>query len=85
MHPDALTHARDRYRHRTRHLRGHATGVVDGPVEAKAAALERLTRELLGAERRELLRLRDQGAIGDTVMRRIQRDLDYEELLLHPE
>jgi len=85
MHPDALSHARERYRHRTRHLQSHANGVVDGPVEAKAAALERLTRELLGAERRKLLQLRDQGAISDAVMRRIQRDLDYEELLLHPE
>jgi CPA1 family monovalent cation:H+ antiporter len=85
MHPDALSHARERYRHRTRHLQSHANAVVDGPVEAKAAALERLTRELLGAERRKLLQLRDQGAISDAVMRRIQRDLDYEELLLHPE
>jgi hypothetical protein len=58
---------------------------VDGPLEAKTVALERLTRELLGAERRELLKLRERGAISDTVMRRIQRDLDYEELLLHPE
>jgi CPA1 family monovalent cation:H+ antiporter len=85
MHPDALAHTRDRYRHRTRHWQGHATGVVDGPLEAKTAALERLTRELLGAERRELLKLRNRGAISETVMRRIQRDLDYEELLLHPE
>jgi CPA1 family monovalent cation:H+ antiporter len=85
MHPDALSHTRDRYRHRTRHWQGHATGAVDGPLEAKTVALERLTRELLGAERRELLKLRERGAISDTVMRRIQRDLDYEELLLHPE
>jgi hypothetical protein len=56
---------------------------VDEPVEAKAVALERLTRELLHVERREILRLREHGAISDTVMRRIQRDLDYEELLLH--
>jgi CPA1 family monovalent cation:H+ antiporter len=83
MHPEALSRTRERYRHRTRHWRGHATGVVDEPVEAKAVALERLTRELLHVERREILRLREHGAISDTVMRRIQRDLDYEELLLH--
>ena len=85
MHPDALSQARDRYRHRSRHLRGHADGALDGALEAKTAAHERLTRELLATERRELLRLRDQGAISDGVMRRILRDLDYEELLLHPE
>lgn len=85
MHPDALTRTRDRYRHRTRHLQGHANGVVDRSLEARTAANERLARELLGAQRRELLTLRDHGAISDSVMRRIQRDLDYEELLLHPE
>lgn len=85
MHPDALAHTREHYRHRARHLRGHATGALDGSLEAKTAADERLARELLATERREVLRLRDRGAISDVVMRRIQRDLDYEELLLHPE
>ena len=85
IHPDALSHTRDRYHHRTRHLRGHADGVLDAPTEAKSAAQLRLARELLAEERRELLRLRDGGAISDAVMRRVQRDLDYEELLLHDE
>jgi CPA1 family monovalent cation:H+ antiporter len=85
MHPEALAHTRDRYRYRARHLQGHANGVVDGPVEAKSVAHTRLARELLAVERRELLRLRDEGAIGDAVMRRVQRELDYEELLLHHE
>jgi CPA1 family monovalent cation:H+ antiporter len=85
MHPDALAHTRDRYRYRARHLQGHADGMTDAPVEAKSAAQMRLARELLTAERRELLRLRDEGTIGDAVMRRVQRELDYEELLLHHE
>jgi len=85
MHPDALSHTRDHYRLRTRHLQGHADGVVDGPIEAKSIAQLRLARELLAVERRQLIRLRDNGAIGDAVMRRIQRELDYEELLLHHE
>ena len=85
MHPDALSQTRDHYRHRTQHLRGHADGVLDAPVEIKTRANLRLARELLATERRELLRLRDEGAISDAVMRRIQRELDYEELLLHHE
>jgi CPA1 family monovalent cation:H+ antiporter len=85
MHPDALSHTRERYRYRARHLRSHAAGTVDGPLEAKSEAHMRLARELLAAERRELLRLRDEGTIGDVVMRRVQRELDYEELLLHHE
>jgi len=85
MHPDALAHTRERYRYRARHLQTHAAGAVDGPQEAKSEAHTRLARELLAAERRELLRLRDEGTIGDVVMRRVQRELDYEELLLHHE
>jgi Na+/H+ antiporter len=85
MHPDALALTRDRYTYRARHLQGHAHGVVDDRVEAKSVAHVRLARELLAVERRELLRLRDEGAIGDAVMRRVQRELDYEELLLHHE
>jgi CPA1 family monovalent cation:H+ antiporter len=82
MHPEALAHTRDRYHHRARRLRGHATGEVDGHEEHISAADRRLARELLAVEREELLRLRDTGAISDAVMRRVQRELDLEELLL---
>jgi monovalent cation/hydrogen antiporter len=85
MHPDALSHTRDRYRYRTRHLRGHADGVLDGRVEAKSAANVRLARELLTVERRELIRARDEGAISDAVMRRVLRELDFEQLTLRDE
>ena len=50
---------------------------------APARVLE--PRKPAAEERRQLIRLRDNGAIGDAVMRRIQRDLDYEELMLHHE
>src|SRR5881296_625187 len=85
MHAGALSHTRDRYRLRTRHLRGHADGVLEDPIEAESIAHLRLARELLAVERQELLRMRDNGAISDAVMRRVQQELDYEELLLHHE
>jgi CPA1 family monovalent cation:H+ antiporter len=85
MNAYALTDTRDHYKHRARRLQGRASGAVDGVIESKSAAHRRLTRELLAAERRELLRLRDDGAINDAVMRRVQRDLDLEELLLEPD
>jgi len=53
--------------------------------QGKSIAHLRLARELLAAERQELLRMRDNGAISDAVMRRVQQELDYEELLLHHE
>ena len=85
MHQGVLSHTRDRYRLRTRHLRGHADGALEDPIEAKSIAHLRLARELLAVERQELLRMRDNGAISDAVMRRVQQELDYEELLLHHE
>ena len=82
MHPETLAHTRDRYRHLARRLHGQAKGVADGGEETISVADRRLARELLAVERRELLRLRDEGAINDAVMRRVQRELDLEELLL---
>jgi len=84
MHPETLAHMRDRYHHRARRYRGQADGVADGGEETISAADRRLVQELLTVERRELIRLRDGGAISDAVMRRVQRDLDLEELLLEP-
>jgi len=37
---------------------------------------------MLRAEEKTILTLRDRGVIGDDVMRRIQRDLDLETMLL---
>lgn len=84
-HPYSVADTRVHYQHRTRRLQSRADGKTDGAIESKSAAHRRLTRELLAVERRELLRLRDSGAINDTVMRRVQRDLDLEELLLEPD
>ena len=36
-------------------------------------------RELLRAQRKKLIQLRDEGKIGDEAMHRIERDLDLEE------
>jgi monovalent cation/hydrogen antiporter len=43
---------------------------------------QRLRRELLGAERAALLRLRSEGCISDEVRRRVERDLDLEDARL---
>jgi hypothetical protein len=37
---------------------------------------------MIEGEREALIRLRDQGVIGDDVLRRVQRDLDLETMLL---
>ncbi len=48
-------------------------------LEDRSAAYQRLLIELLQAQRQTLVRLRDEGKIGDEAMHRIERDLDLEE------
>ena len=50
--------------------------------ERAAADYRRVRGAMVDAEREELLRLRDEGVISDAVVRRVQRDLDLEQLLL---
>jgi CPA1 family monovalent cation:H+ antiporter len=50
----------------------------DGSIEERSVAYQRVMRELLDAERAELVSLRNSGVINDDVMQRVQRDLDLE-------
>ncbi len=60
-------------------------GTEDGENQEQRAVLyQRLKIELIGAERRTIIDLRNQGVINDEVMRKIQHDLDLEELQLQP-
>ena len=47
--------------------------------EERSGAFKRFQREVLSAEREELVRLRNEGKINDEVMHRVERDLDLEE------
>jgi len=51
-------------------------------IEERSAAYQRLMRELLRAQREVLIRMRNEGEIGDEAMHRIERDLDLEEARL---
>jgi monovalent cation/hydrogen antiporter len=78
---------RSQYQHRATHL-GEARlgeGSPNGRVPDVAAEQEllehrRIRRAVIDAERGAVLRLRDRGAINDEVWRRVERDLDLEEL-----
>ncbi len=50
--------------------------------ERRTDSYRRFRREVIGAERRTLRRLRDEGRITDEVRRRIEYDLDLEEARL---
>src|SRR5215211_9379848 len=54
----------------------------DDGTEDRSLAYQRLVRELLEAQRREIVLLRNQGEISNEVMHRIERDLDLEDARL---
>jgi hypothetical protein len=57
----------------------HDAGVLD---EKRILEYRRLRAQSIAAEREAVIGLRDQSVIGDDVLRRIQRDLDLETMLL---
>ncbi|MFN8634963.1 MAG: Na+/H+ antiporter [Chloroflexota bacterium] len=80
---------RSQYDHRASHVGGlHVDGQEDGghalSEEAEQEILEhgQIRRAVIEAEREAVLELRDRGEIGDAVWRRVERDLDLEELRL---
>ncbi|WP_214412895.1 Na+/H+ antiporter [Sphaerisporangium fuscum] len=57
-------------------------GVGPGGEETPSALYRRLRRAMLDAERDVLVRMRDERRIDDEVLRRVTRELDYEEATL---
>ena len=75
----ALTHLRTEYEDRIRQLEIIA---ADGEAKVNSlhtSAYQRLLQEALAIERRTIIQLRNERAINDTVLRRIQHDLDLAE------
>ncbi len=60
------------------HHKGLRDNTLTPQQEAVANAMRRIRSELNAAQSREIVRLRDEGAINDATMSRIQRDLDLE-------
>jgi Na+/H+ antiporter len=79
---DTLDRTRRLYDYRRRRFSALVDGSDDGDFEERSADYQRLLRELLAAEREELLALRNEGEISDEVRRRVERDLDLEEARL---
>jgi Na+/H+ antiporter len=75
---DTTERIRGMYTYRRNRFASRFDGDPDG-VEERSTAYQRLMTELLGAQRERLVRMRDEGSIGDEVMHRIERDLDLEE------
>lgn len=85
-HRERLARLRAAYDERvayfSRQLGGDGKASAAEGADAIAAACEtteQMEREAILAERQMVIRLRDQGVIGDEVLRRIQSELDHEE------
>ena len=76
---------REHLTNRTQRFEARTKGTVHAGYEERATVYRRLRREVVDAERRTVVRLRDQSAISDELMQRLQRTLDLEEQRLATE
>jgi Na+/H+ antiporter len=79
---DTAERVRAAYRFRASRFAARFDEEDDGRIEERSQNYQRLQRELHEAERSAIVELRRQGRINDTVMNRVQRDLDLEDARL---
>jgi monovalent cation/hydrogen antiporter len=75
---DTAERVRGFYNYRRSRFAARFDGDEDG-LEERSANYQRLSMELLRAQRQSLIRLRNEGRIGDEALHRIERNLDLEE------
>lgn len=73
---------RELYEFRRQRFSNWLTDQPEDGYEQQSMAFKRFRREVLAAERETLLQLRNEGRISDEVRRRVERDLDLEEIRL---
>jgi CPA1 family monovalent cation:H+ antiporter len=79
---DTVDRLRRAYDYRLRRFTARFDDGDDSDYEERSAQYQRLVREVLEAQRRKIVELRNQGVINDQVMHRIERDLDLEDTRL---
>jgi CPA1 family monovalent cation:H+ antiporter len=67
------------YAYRSRRLKARAGKIDDDGYEDRSDAYQRMVREVLEAQRRAVVELRNEGVISNDVMHRIERELDLED------
>jgi CPA1 family monovalent cation:H+ antiporter len=79
---DTVARLHGLFEFRRRRLKARAGIWEDDGAEDRSLAYQRLVRELLVAQRQAVVRLRNQGAISNDVMHRIEHELDLEDTRL---
>jgi CPA1 family monovalent cation:H+ antiporter len=77
-HQPLIDQLREQYRHRAEHY--DRAGTNDAEPDEEQRAHETIRREVLMAERLAVIQLRERGDISDQALRRLERDIDLEEL-----
>ncbi|OLC56192.1 MAG: Na+/H+ antiporter [Chloroflexi bacterium 13_1_40CM_4_68_4] len=78
-HRPLLDQLRTSYAHRSEHVERQAGDGSGEEGDRELIEHREIRRNVIGAEREALLRLRSEGAIDDDVLRSLERDLDLEE------
>ncbi len=76
---------REHITNKTQRFGARTQGGANSDYETRAATYRRLRHEILDAERKTVVELRDRSAISDDIMQRLQRTLDLEEARLATE
>ena len=86
-HLPLIDQLKERYEHRGEHLvhddgdaRRRPAGRRMTPEQVEELEHDEIRRSVISAERLAVLELRDRGEISDEALRRIERDLDLDEL-----
>jgi CPA1 family monovalent cation:H+ antiporter len=80
--PELVSAVRGEYERRARYWGARLAGVEEGETGLYCADRGAVVREVIEAQRRMVVKLRDDGVVGDDVLRRIQQELDHEASLL---
>jgi Na+/H+ antiporter len=76
---DTIERMRASYTYRKRRLAARAGKIEDDGYEDRSTAYQTIVREVLEAQRREIVRMRNEGSISNDVMHRLERELDLED------
>ena len=76
---DTLDRLHQQYEYRKRRLAARAGKIEDDGYEDRSFSYQTVVREVLEAQRAEVVRLRNEGTISNEVMHRIERELDLED------
>ncbi|MDQ3448945.1 MAG: hypothetical protein M3432_07190, partial [Chloroflexota bacterium] len=82
QHEELIAQLRTQYGHRAEHLVDHHSDDPTDELEQELLDHRIIRRAVIDAERDAVIALRDRGSISDEALRRVERDLDLEELRL---